>query len=254
MLRVTLLQSDNRLDLDYLGLTRQINRRWCEYLNSTQTDINYTCVFKEMVPEYYPNMHPATGKINLVNEFLNTNTDTDILIFLDSDAWIQEPTYLHNLLLRVSSNPNIHGCFSRDPYITKNTYINSGSFLIKVDDYNRQLYRDLLQMMKDDPSRLHRCESEEYHPYIFDQYYISIKIYEKRADYWIFQPPILNTPDGSIYRHSWYKTHKLYRDTYDVLDILNNNCYKIPEPFDYDAVLDKNEYPNTDPNGFDYRY
>jgi len=75
----------------------------------------------------YKNIHPATAKIFIVNDFIQKSTD-DILVFLDSDAWIQNGFWLNEIIHNLLKDDSKNGCFSRDPYVKHNTFINSGSF------------------------------------------------------------------------------------------------------------------------------
>jgi hypothetical protein len=58
---------------------------------------------------------------------------------LDSDAWIQNGYWLNDIINNLINNYEKHGCFSRDPYIKINTFINSGSFIIKNNDFIKEL-------------------------------------------------------------------------------------------------------------------
>ena len=248
IIKILIFQTDNRQDLDFLGLTKWVNKNSVEYLNNTeyQDNIFYNYEFKHMDASYYQpqNYHPAVGKINVVRELLNKNEkESDILVFLDSDAWIQNPNYLHDLIKKLLAEPNKHGCFSRDPYIDSNDYINSGSFIIKINDYTINLYNEIFAFLQQDHSH-HR-------EFRYDQYYISPKICEKKDDFLIFIPHIINTPEGQIIRHHWWKTHSMYDDLYKLVDA--NHHYSKPfEPFSFVETMDERPYPN--PNKEDYEY
>ena len=51
--------------------------------------LQYYYLFLEIYNDKYKNIHPATKKINIVNDFLE-NTNYNVLVFLDSDDWIQK--------------------------------------------------------------------------------------------------------------------------------------------------------------------
>jgi len=194
-----------------------------------------------MAPEYYENIHPATGKIHVMNHLLQTIQD-DIIVFLDSDAWIQNPDYLHQLLLRLKDSSG-NGCFSRDPYVLKNDYINSGSFVLKVNDFTRMVYREIIDKLNNDPS--HHME------WTYDQYYISRIIYKYREHFLVFIPEVMNTPYGEILRHNWWKSNKMFIDLYDILDV--NKPYQPPtEPYDFEIRKDVHCWPNRDEVGYEY--
>lgn len=174
-----------------------------------------------------------------------TNNNYDLIVFLDSDAWIQDFYNLHRLVLKLLFQENIQGCYSRDPYIRKNTYINSGSFIIKVNDYTKNMYKTIIQKLEEENSHW------DNHPY--DQYYISKYIYDNKKDFWVFKPPILNTPLGSILRHNWWKTHKMYADLYNLLDYFHTNKIPTSSPeINLEDVIDNEVYPNPNEEGYIY--
>ena len=97
---VVILQTDNRPNLDYLLVTQEVNKRVCNYLG-------YKYRFIEMKNDEYSDIHPATKKIYVVNDFLQKSND-DILIFLDSDAWVQNMFYLNTLIKILMNDKNKH--------------------------------------------------------------------------------------------------------------------------------------------------
>jgi hypothetical protein len=216
-----------------------------------------------------PNVTTATETTKvepLKTKITITNAKYDAIVFLDSDAWIQDFYNLHKLVLKLlKESPSlrsgedqpaiegknefigkqIQGCYSRDPYIKRNTYINSGSFIIKVNDYTKNMYKTIMSELEKDSSHWDK------HPY--DQYYISKYVYENRNDFIIFKPPILNTPLGSVLRHNWWKTHQMYVDLYDLLGYFHtNNIQKGSPEIDFDEEIDNEVFPNTDENGYEY--
>ena len=245
---VLVLQIDNR-DLDYLGLTKKLSIHQCQHMNKTPEmthGTQYHYMFLEMNPYLEPNKYPATSKVRAIYDILHHPAfkAADALVFLDSDAWIQEPKYLHELVMKILDPTNSYqGGFSRDPYVKKNTYINSGSFVIAVNDYTRKMYKTIMDDMKTDKSHWWK--------HAYDQYYISKYVLEHKSDFLVFKPDIVNTPAGRIIRHNWWKTHKMYRDLYDLLDV----NYVIPNPsvpYDFEVELDDQGYPNPMEEGYEY--
>lgn len=242
MPKVLILQTDNRLTLDFLGLTRKANEKAVDYLQNMEHktfDYHYEFIFLE--ERHYSGKCPAVGKIFLMDELLQ-EAKYDYIVFLDSDAWLQNPVYLNTLLLSIDDKEDIHGSFSRDPYMRKNTYINSGSFIIKVNDFIRQMYKEIIE---------HFHAFDRYHnKWAYDQYYISDKIFKKRKHFVIFIPHVLNTPHGHILRHNWCKNYRMYNDLYRILD--SNFRYNDSDNFDYDHHLDREPFPN--PNEYSWNY
>ena len=137
MAKVCVIQTDNRPSLDYLKKSREVNRKFCNILG-------YDYIFLELNNNKYGNIHPATKKIHVVNDFLQ-NPKYSIFVFLDSDAWIQNGNWLNDIIDNLINNDEKQGCFSRDPYVKINTFINSGSFIIKNNDFTKQMYNTIIK-------------------------------------------------------------------------------------------------------------
>jgi len=236
MAKVYVLQTDNRPSLDYLLKTQEVNKKFCEKLG-------YDYLFLELDNSKYGNIHPATKKIHLVNDFL-LNTTCDILVFLDSDAWIQNGYWLNDIINNLINNDEKQGCFSRDPYLEINTFINSGSFIIKNNDFTKQMYNIFIKDLLNNNS----CHNN----WPYDQYYISKYIFENKEKFTIFIPDILNTPIGKILRHNWLKNQKMYDDLIILnRDINNDLCFDKTFFIEKD-YYDYENFPNINKNGYDY--
>jgi hypothetical protein len=236
MVRVCVFQTDNRPTLDYLLKTREINRKFCSILR-------YNYLFLELDNKKYGNLHPATKKVFVVNEFLQ-NAKCDILVFLDSDAWIQDGVWLNTIITNLMNSPTKQGAFSRDPYLKINTYINSGSFILKVNDMTRQMYSMIIRHLQIN----RKCHNE----WPFDQFYISDFVFRNKDNFVIFVPDVLNTPRGKVLRHNWGKDKKMYTDL-DALNqcIDNGTCF--PEsPFLEIEYYCTQEFPNPNEEGYGY--
>ena len=106
-MKVCVIQTDNRPNLKYLELTKFVNTKFCESLNYKYEFILFSN------SDYETEYHPATKKILIINTLLGISTD-DIIIFLDSDAWIQNPSWLNEIVLdhinvyrKVKGNANL---------------------------------------------------------------------------------------------------------------------------------------------------
>jgi hypothetical protein len=189
------------------------------------------------------------AKIYLLFDFLQT-CQTDFIIFLDSDAWIQEKYYLHDLINKLN-NSNFNGAFSRDPYVKQATFINSGSFILKVNDYVKNMYKNItheyqlannVNYSNNENFILDKNDTNDHHKKVFgDQYFISYYAFINKQNFLIFKPTVLNTPDGIILRHHWWKHIKLYSDANDILkdDYIFKN-----DIFNFDEYLDNEQYPS----------
>jgi len=232
MPKVTVLQTDDRESVDYMLLTRQVNEKICKKFGFNYIFIKNT--------DTHPHMHVSFRKLFIANDFLY-NSDDDFLVYLDTDAWIQNGEWLNDLLNDLEKNDNKHGCFSRDPYVKKNTYINAGSYIIKNNQFTKQMFKDIINHIENDKS---------YHNgWPHDQYYMSNYIYNNKDFFNIFIPTILNTPFGEILRHNWRKNEKMYNDLYSLInsDIIINNI-----PFDIEKHYDNEPFPNIIEDGYEY--
>jgi len=237
LVRVCVLQTDNRTSLNYLLKTQEVNKKFCNILK-------YDYLFLELDNNKYGDIHPATKKIHVVNDILQ-NTEYSILVFLDSDAWIQNCYWLNDIINNLINNDEKQGCFSRDPYISiYTTFINSGSFIIKNNAFTKQMY-DLI--IKD------LYNNNNYHNYWpYDQYYISKYIFENKEKFTIFLPDILNTPVGKVLRHNWLKNQKMYDDLNEIIalkneDICLDKTYFIENDY-YDDLI----FPNIILTDYEY--
>ena len=241
MVKVCVLQADNRPSLDYLLKTQEINKFFCKCLG-------YDYLFLEIDNNKYGNIHPATKKIHVVNDFLQ-NTEYDILVFLDSDAWIKNGNWLSELLDNLINNENKHGCFSRDPYIKKNTFINSGSFIIKINDFTKQIYNTIINNLYSD--------SIHHNVFPYDQYYVSNCIFENKEKFNIFVPELLNTPIGKIFIHSWYKNWKMEHELWDLKQLIltkKEDLLLEKTLFNIEEYYDNEDFPNPNEEGIFNQY
>lgn len=250
--KVLVIQSETRTDAPYLTLTqRSLLEKAIPYLNSKMATHKqyYHYQFIHMKPHTYKNRHPAAGKLFLFREILeNEYGEYDVLLFLDSDAWINNADYLIQTVQHLIDNKEKHGCFSRDPCKIENTYINSGSFLLKIDDYNRKMIHHVFtEFYKEDEKKYHT-----HWPY--DQYYISKYIFENKDAYMVFRAEIMNTPFGLVLRHNWWKDNRMYIDLYNILENSFDYRQRANEPtLIFENELDRTDFPNKDNSGSEYR-
>jgi hypothetical protein len=239
MANVCVLQTDNRLTLPYLLETQKVNKKCCELLG-------YTYVFVELHNHAHGRLHPATKKIPLVYDFLRNST-CDILVFLDSDAWIQNGAWLNDVIGDLIKDESKWGCFSRDPYLKINTFINSGSFILKNNDFTRQMYQSCMQDVKSNP-RFH-------HTWPYDQHYISNYVFKHKENFVVFLPDVMNTPIGKVLRHNWRKNQKMYddlRELYHSLTTTTTLTDACVPPFITQEHYDTHEFPNKMEKGYEY--
>ena len=231
-IKVCVLQTDNRLSLDYLLKSQIVNKTVCDIFK-------YDYLFLELDNNKYGDIHPATKKIHIINDFLE-NTNYGVLVFLDSDAWIQNGNWLNQIINNLINNKQKQGCFSRDPYVKKNTFINSGSFILKINDFTKQMYKNIIHELY--------SYNEFHNNWPYDQYYISKYIFENKENFVIFIPDILNTPIGKVLRHNWFKNQKMYDDLDKLIELKNTDTKSFIETDYYDNAI----FPNIIVNGYEY--
>lgn len=227
-MNAVVVQADNRLELDYLALSRGANQKQCRRLG-------YEYVFVDMnVLKYSMRfMHPATAKIHVVRDILKQRrSDAKVVVFLDTDAWIQNGTRLHAMIEALLANEQKHGCFSRDPYSKGNTYVNSGSFILKNNPFTRCMYKDLVRDLETNPAYAFRWP--------FDQHYVSEFVFKNKDRFEIYAPDVLNTPQGKILRHNWLKNQDMYDDLKRILQYDSGGH----EESDVEVNLDDRPFPN----------
>jgi hypothetical protein len=193
-MNIVVFQTDNR-NLEVIECIKHINKRYALFLN-------FKYEYEHMNEKYYEKISPCTAKVFVIHNYIHNNP-VDILIFLDTDAWIQNP---YKLLVLVNNliKSDKHGCLSRDPFKPKNTYVNSGSFILKINDFTKYMYKQIIADMQNN--------TEFVNQWPYDQYYFSDFIYKNREKFFIFKPEVLNTPDGIILRHNWYKNQQMHND------------------------------------------
>lgn len=245
--KIIVFQTDNRIEtqpppFEYIPLSIEANKKICLHLG-------YEYIFMPMLSHHWEGKHASFGKIPVVYEFIqnrlqNNKNDgqEEIMVFLDTDAWIQSPQMLKDLVEKLSSSPEKQGCFSRDPYIKKNTYVNSGSFILKINDFSLKMYESLTKHVTETP--------EEWNLWPWDQIGFSQYIYDHREHFWIFVPDIINSGYGKILRHNWNKCSMKMRE--DLYLILYNPVSNNRENLNWDDMIDTKEYPNTNETGYDY--
>jgi hypothetical protein len=225
--KVIVVQTDNRPTLDYLLLTKKVNENACKLLNYKYTFINMNNNIL---------VHPATYKINIMSRLLNIANE-DIVVFLDSDAWIQNPTWLKEIIDRLVVNKTKQGCFSRDPYFNLCTFINSGSFILKINNYTKNMYKKLIYTLyTDEKNSMYRNN------WPWDQFYISNYVYKHKNNFIIFKPYVINTPGGHVLRHNWWKNKIMFEELNKIINeplIFDKNKYYI------NMHIDTNDFPNT---------
>ncbi len=229
------MQTDNRPTLNYLLKSQEINKKYCDIFG-------YNYLFIPMDDSKGGNLHPATKKILIVNEFLQ-KTNYDILLFLDSDAWIQDGNWLNTIITNLINSPK-QGAFSRDPYVDFNTYINSGSFILKINSLTKQMYSMIIRHLM--------IDNKHHSLWPFDQYYISDFVFKNKDKFVIFVPDILNTPRGKVLRHNWGKSQKMYTDMDEVNNKLINNVWMNDIPFIESEYYCRLPFPNTIKDGYHY--
>ena len=121
---VVLIQSDTRLtdsrNGGHLQITMPVNKKVCKHLNYEYRFVHIDekliscCVRSDKLEIRTQNRKERYAKIFLIDSILK-ETDADVLVFLDSDAWVQNCNYLNQLICKLVNEKTKIGCFSRDP-------------------------------------------------------------------------------------------------------------------------------------------
>jgi len=233
------LQADNRPKLNYLLLSKQVNKKVCD-------KFGYNYLFLEIDNTKYNLSTKQYIKLYLVNEVLQNSKD-DVLVFLDSDAWVQNGFYLNDMIQHLSNDANKHGCFSRDPYLRQNTFINSGSFILKINEFTKKMYSEIVDLFDTDlrNNKNNDIIVRKKNRGWCDQFYISNFVFSNKQIFNIFVPDILNTPIGKVIRHNWCKNDKMFTD---MNEIINNDIISDNSSLDFETYYDNEPFPNNNRN------
>jgi hypothetical protein len=187
-------------------------------------------------------LHPCTQKIYIINEFINRSTK-DVLVFLDSDAWVHNGSWLNDIIHNLVNDTTKHGCFSRDPYVLNNTFINSGSFIIKINEFTKNMYTSIIHSLESDTSH--------HNEWPYDQFYVSNYVFNNKDKFNIFIPNTLNTPEGEVLKHDWCKGYKMVNN---LQKIYYEGILKTDVPFEKEKYYDTACFPNIDNSGETFIY
>lgn len=209
--------SNNKLHL----LNKQVN-----ILQSEKLNISYHF-------EKFSSETPIVDKIKVLYNFMLSHKNVRIIIFLDSlDAYIYNSEKLFQLL-QTFKESDANGVFSRDPnkeevmvYGEKykksiekeQTFVNSGSFIIKNNEYVRNMYNELLKEVN--------LNNKYISVWPYDQYYISKYVASHQDKFCILKFDEINSPDGKIIRHNWWKNNDLQIDLEYLKDDLMRKQWK----------------------------
>lgn len=180
---------------NYWEITYSINK-----LKVNKLGHNYKYYFFNLIRERdFPNYHPSWSKVSVISKFMKENKNIDLIVYLDSDAWIRDHYALDKLLTYFYSRPEKQGMFSRDPKLAKNTFINAGVQIWKNNLYSFEVLKNASEFLKNLPAG-----RKGWWPY--EQRPISDFVKENISDFLICKVNILNTPCGKIIRHCWNKS------------------------------------------------
>ena len=237
---VKVLQVDNRPNYDVLLSTQSINLHMCDFMKTNNTSYefkNLNDVPEECLIDKQPGdrrgWNTKYKKMFALQQAILENQGS-IIIFLDSDAWIQNPHYVEQLLKRLKQNKKIIGAFSRDPYIDSNTYINSGSFIIKCNNDSVKMLENIISTYRTvTKSPIKHKNHIKFH----DQYYVSQYVEENKARFQVYQPHVLNTPDGQVLRHYWFNKRDDDIFNQQIQQLLSAKKY-MNDKYDFEKNLD----------------
>jgi hypothetical protein len=222
--KVIVVQCDTRNE-DFIKLSKNVNKLAC-------SSMNYEYKFIDINMNKYKDIHPATAKIYVVDELIKHYSKDTILIFLDSDAWIKDVKAVDSIVKEIERGDKI-GCFERDVYNKNNTYINSGVYIIKLNDDMRSIFTNIKNDIDKNPE--HKTN------WPFDQYYISKYIFNNKDKFIICKPNTMNTPKGKIIVHDWTKNNEYMKMS---MNIILKNGFQVNNNFKISDYIDSHTFPN----------
>ena len=237
---VKILQVDNRPNYDVLLAAQSVNLHMCGCMKKYNTSYefkNLNDISNDRLIDKQPGDRRGWDnkykKMFALQQAVLDNQGS-VIIFLDSDAWVQNPNYVEQLIDRINSCNKTIGAFSRDPYIESNTYINSGSFIIKCNTDTIKMLKDIINTYRTVPKSPHRHKN---HIKFHDQYYVSQYVEENKDRFHIYQPHVLNTPDGQVLRHYWFNKRDDDVFNQQIQQLLSAKKHK-HNKYDFDKHLD----------------
>lgn len=193
--RVCIVQCDTRPpDTGFIYTTSDVNKQAARQLNYNYKYIQYECDWT---------WDPRSYKLLVFRDVFSDTyytTNFDVIVYLDTDAWIVNHVMLDKLINEKLLKTKKLGMISRDPPINDNTYINSGGFIFKVNERTKQLFEELAEVMTSSPYRIKQW---------YDQQLLSDYIENNKHDFFILKDNILNTPGGKIFIHHWHHKNNI---------------------------------------------
>jgi hypothetical protein len=189
--RVLLYQCDDREPVGFIALTCAVNAQHASAMR-------WGYRFDRMVTEkgYDSKSYKIFQTRTMLRE---AHGAYDFVVFMDTDAWVESAPTLRWMVDTLAQDRQ--GVFSRDPYVRGNTFVNSGSFVLRVNEYTLRMYDRLAGAMA---RRARRRKSYRWH----DQELVSRFVHTHRNDFDVYEPDVVNTPVGKVIRHSWIKEFK----------------------------------------------
>ncbi len=176
-------------DWNYWSIVCSINKLKTKHLG-------YDYFFSVVEKKDFADYNSAWLKVPIILNFLNNNNH-DIVIYLDTDAWIRDHHGLDQIINYFYKSEK-QGMFSRDPKLSKNTYINTGVQVWKNNNYCKDVLNKTIEFMKNNSNLANKW------PY--EQKPISDFVESNKKDFIICKVNVLNTPCGEIIRHCWNKS------------------------------------------------
>ncbi|AAC96428.1 hypothetical protein PBCV1_A060L [Paramecium bursaria Chlorella virus 1] len=195
-MKVFVVQADNRPDHPMVVATRSLNSRICNIKGWTYRFIDISPHIRD---DESPIMTSWRVKADVVDEL---DPDT-IVVYLDTDAWIQHTADLELLMQDLLDNGK-DGAFSRDLYVKDHCIANCGSFFALASPYFKDILKEFVRRA-DANELIHGVEKTKawYDMYLFQEY-----ILKSPERFSIYIPDILNTPQGKVIRHNWMSQFK----------------------------------------------
>lgn len=189
--------------LEYHALTSLMNRIQCKKAQTTSLSYEY-----RQVPEI-TDRHPSWVKFKTVIDTWDTLQPYDIVIVMDTDAWIRDTSAFEEWLHLFQASDDKSFFFSTEPYSTMSVIngilqqVNGGLTIFKPSEYTRTAI-EYIYNMPEAYNELTRFKK--------DWSYEQICINSHLAKDPVFRDSIMtgpyimfNTPAGSIVCHCWWK-------------------------------------------------
>lgn len=203
---VTIKMPWNKLIPEYHILTHMYNKIKIKTTNIDNINFNY----KFFLPDPNPERHASWKKYNTILKYWEEIKNYDVVVILDSDAWIKDIENFGKWLTYFYNCQDKFFMFSAEPYLDVTYWlldiqqdVNGGLTILKPNEFTKKSLETIYEL----PNKVHTLSKFKL-DWSFEQIILSYYLNNNKEFLdSILQVPVdmFNTPNGSIVTHCWFK-------------------------------------------------